>query len=236
MARAKKSVEQAEAAPEPVFTAYILRTCASDMSSHGGFVWPESGHVAAPDWDARPVCGYGLHGFLWGEGSGSLADWSPDAKWLVAGVTEWVDLDGKVKFPEAWVVHCGDRLSATTHIQALGARGAVVGVTATAGDRGTATAGYRGTATAGDSGTATAGDSGTATAGNRGTATAGDSGTATAGYRGTATAGYSGTVICKFYDRKADRWRFAVGYPGEDGIKANTPYRADDNGKLVEAL
>jgi hypothetical protein len=127
--------------------------------------------------------------------------------------------------------------------------------TATAGDGGTATAGYRGTATAGDGGTATAGDSGTATAGDggtatagyrgtataghRGTATAGDRGTATAGHSGTATAGDSGTatagdggtLIIKWWD--GSRYRLAVGYVGEGGIKPNTPYRCED-GKFVE--
>ena len=176
------------------YRGYILRTCASDMSSWGGFVWPAEGHIAAPDWKADDCCGHGLHGFLWGEGDGGLADWSLDAKWLVAGVNEWVDLTGKVKAPEAWVVHCGDRASATAFIQALGAKGAIVG----------------------------------------GTATAGDSGTATAGYRGTATAGDRGTVMVKWWHEPSNRYRFAIGYPGEDGIKPNTAYRADANGRLVE--
>jgi hypothetical protein len=106
--------------------------------------------------------------------------------------------------------------------------------TATAGDRGTATAGYRGTATAGYSGTATAGYSGTATAGYSGTATAGYSGTATAGYRGTATAGDSGELRIRYYDRKADRFRTAIAYVGEDGIEPNVAYRLDDD-KFVKA-
>ena len=192
MATAPDIFTEAQTAPE--FKAYMLRTCDADMSSYNGFIWPTVGHVAAPDWDAREVCGYGLHGFLWGVGNGGLASWHPDAKWLVVGINEWVDLDGKVKAPEAWVVHCGDRASATAHIQALGARGAVVG----------------------------------------GTATAGDSGTATAGYRGTATAGYRGTIIARFYDYKNERWRFAIAYTGEDGIKPNTPYRLNDEHKFVE--
>jgi len=124
------------------------------------------------------------------------------------------------------------------------------GGTATAGHRGTATAGDRGTATAGDGGTATAGDGGTATAGYRGTATAGDGGTATAGYRGTATAGDGGTATAgdggtatagdggeiriRYYDSKHDRMRTRVGYIGEDGLKANTPYRLNDKNEFEE--
>ena len=45
----------------------ILRTCDANMQSHGGFQWPRSGPVAAPDWNPAPECGNGLHGFLRGE-------------------------------------------------------------------------------------------------------------------------------------------------------------------------
>jgi hypothetical protein len=194
-AETKPKTKRAKAAA-PAFTrkAYILRTCNADLTSYGGFQWAASGIVSAPDWKATKDCGNGLHGFLNGEGDGGLASFEPDAKWLVAEIEEWIDLRGKVKFPRANVVHCGDRLSACQFLVDAGISGAIVGGTATAGDSGTATAGDRGTATAGDSGTATAGYSGTATAGDRGTATAGDSGTATAGVGGTATAGDSGTA------------------------------------------
>ena len=65
-----------------------------------------------------------------------------------------------------------------------------------------------------------------------GTATAGDDGTATAGYRGTATAGYGGTLIITWYD--GARYRRAVGYIGEDGLKPDTPYRVNGRGEFVE--
>jgi hypothetical protein len=131
---------------------YVLRTVAANRISRNGFVWPESGPVVCPDWDAKPECGNGLFGFLWGEGDGSLADWSQDAIWLVVAIDEWVDLGGKVKFPRGVVVFSGSRLDATNEIIRLGAKGAVIGSTATAGYYGTATAGYYGTATAGYSG------------------------------------------------------------------------------------
>jgi hypothetical protein len=145
-------------------TVLILRTCAADMTSYNGFVWPESGPVEAPDWNDGAHCGNGLHGFLWGEGDAGLANWSDDAKWLVVEVEKstTVDLDGKVKFPRGDVVYCGTRFDATAYLYDHGGRGyAIIGGTATAGNRGTATAGYAGTATAGDDGTATAGDDGT---------------------------------------------------------------------------
>jgi len=180
----------------------ILRTCKADMTSRNGFKWPRSGPVAAPDWNLAPECGNGLHGFLRGEGDGSLADWSSDAVWLVAEVETYVDLEGKVKFPAAHVIFAGSRLEAAAIVKARYPDAAVIGANvavedgrvAVVGYQGTATAGYQGTATAGDWGTATAGDRGTATAGDRGTATAGDWGTATAGDRGTATAGDWGTA------------------------------------------
>jgi hypothetical protein len=214
---------------DPMSTVLVLRTCKPDMSSTNGFVWPESGPVAAPDWNPFPQCGHGLHGALWGCGDGSLLNWDPDAKWLVVEVEESdiVDLSGKVKYPRGSVLYAGDRQTATQMVYDR-RPGPVIGLQITAGDGGTATAGYRGTATAGDRGTATAGDGGTATAGDRGTATAGDGGTATAGYRGTATAGDGGTVILKSWDIVANRYRYVIGYVGENGVTADTPYHAVD--------
>ena len=191
-------------------TVLVLRTCAADMSAYGGFVWPESGPVECPDWDPAPECGNGLHGALWGEGDGNLLDWSEDARWLVIEVPAHtvVDLGGKVKFPRGNVVYCGDQSGATAYIQRPCR--AVIG--------GTATAGVRGTATAGDHGTATAGVRGMATAGRYGTATAGDP--------GTATAGEGGVIQLAWWD--GTRRRVAVGYVGEDGIRAGVAYRVVD--------
>ncbi|EPG5898781.1 hypothetical protein L4O12_003567 [Pseudomonas aeruginosa] len=200
-------------------TALILRTCSADLTSHGGFQWPDKigAVVEAPDWKKDNKCGHGLHGWLFGQGdhdcSSTVGD--ADAKWLVVevGLSDLIALGGKVKFPRCTVRHIGDKASATQFLIANEPRAAGVAVigatlqagdkelcqvgaygTATAGYKGTATAGYKGTATAGYKGTATAGDWGTATAGNEGTATAGDEGTATAGNEGTATAGNEGTA------------------------------------------
>jgi len=249
--------------PEKVL---VLRTCdAERKSAHeyvsGGFQWPESGPVEAPDWSDRATCGKGLHGWLWGEGNGNLGNLSEDALWLVLEVeaSTIVDLNGNVKFPRASVVFCGPRVDAVAYLADRAPAGkAIIGHTvsagdygtATAGDYGTATAGNGGTATAGDGGTATAGDGGTATAGYGGTATAGTRGTATAGYggtatagnggtatagtRGTATAGYGGTISIEMWDEALKAWRKRcreVG--GEDGLKPDTPYRLVD-GKFTE--
>ncbi len=92
--------------PKPVETVLVLRTCDKNLQSHGGFQWPESGPVKCDDWSATPACGNGLHGLLWGEGDGSLLNWSDDAKWLVVEIEARliVDLDRKVKFPHGNVV------------------------------------------------------------------------------------------------------------------------------------
>jgi hypothetical protein len=191
-----------------------LRTCDAQRRGHGGFQWPESGPVEAPDWSPAPCCGKGLHGLLWGEGEASQLSDFEDAVWLVVAVdaADIVDLGGKVKFPRGEVVYCGDRDGATAYIIANGGAGkACAYARVTAGDGGAATAGYRGTATAGYKGTATAGD------------------------RGTATAGDEGTLCIRWWDSDACRYRTAVGYVGEDGIEPNVPYRVEGRGVLVRA-
>ena len=120
----------------------VLRNCPPGMVSRNDFKWPESGPVEAPDWDEEPECGNGLHGWLWGEGEGDLGyGYEPKVRWLVVSVAadDIVDLGGKVKFARGEVVFCGDVAGATEFIRENGAAGrAVIGSTATAGDRGTA--------------------------------------------------------------------------------------------------
>lgn len=134
---------------EKMKTVLILRTCTASLTSQGGFQWPTSGHVAAPDWNPTQARGHGLHGLLWGCGDASLLDWSEQAKWLVVEVTEAsiIDLGDKVKFPEGTVVYCGDRNGAANLIAAdpRAAGKPIIAATVTAGFRGTATAGVDGT-------------------------------------------------------------------------------------------
>ena len=199
-----------KATAQPAETSLVLRTCAADMSSHSGFVWPGAGETAtAPDWQATPECGNGLHGWLYGAGDHSLSSSLDEkAKWLVIEVesASIIMLGGKCKFPRGVVRFVGDRKSAADYLIANEPRAAgcaVIGAVLAVGDAqaaivgacGSATAGDRGSATAGACGSATAGDRGSATAGDSGSATAGDSGSAIAGYRGSATAGDSGSAI-----------------------------------------
>ena len=219
--------------------AYILRTCNADMTSHNGFTWPKSGIVEAPDWRDDDKCRGGLHGFLWGYGCGTLADWSDNAVWIVARVTEWIDLGGKVKFPRAEVVFCGSRFDATSRIIELGAVGAVIGAYVSSGDYGTSTSGYsgtsisgyRGTSISGYRGTSISGAYGTSTSGHSGTSISGAYGTSTSGALGVASSGKNGTIIIKYYDD--DISRIAVGYIRDGGIKPDTQYMVV-GGEFVE--
>ena len=184
----------------------VLKVVSSDMKSYGGFQWPGVGGVAvADDWDASPTCGGGLHGWLNGVGDASCQSWSksPDAKWLVLSVdTETlVDLWGKVKFPEAEVVHVGDKKSAGDVILATGFIGPVIGATVTGGDGATVTGGANATVTGGDDATVTG------------------------GHRATVTGGHGAILLLSFY---SDRKRVVTAYVGENGIKPNTPYRLNE--------
>lgn len=227
--------KQTQKRPAAKYRAYVLRTCDSDLTSYYGFQWPETGYVEAPDWDYTPECGGGLHGALWGEGDGSLLDWTEGAKWLVVEVDirTVIDLNGKVKFPYGWVVFCGDRPGATNEIRRLGARGPVIGATVCTGKYGRSYAGYKGIAHAGsygravtDSrGTSNAGYSGTAVSGQEGAATAGDYGTAIAGHNGTATVGIGGTAIAGYcgkaiagYCGKASAGSYGTATAGTQGV------------------
>jgi hypothetical protein len=209
----------------------VLRTCDANLGSHGGFKWPKKGAVKAPDFAPTAECGQGLHGFLWGEGDGSLASFKSDAKWLVVSVdaTEIIQLNGKVKFPRGIVEFCGDRKKATDYLAArvpAGMTPSIIGRFAVAGDRQTALSG--------DGGTSTSGTEGTSTSGTEGTSTSGNWGTSTSGARGTCQSGAKGTISIKWYDSAAGRYRTVIGYIVENGLKANVRYRLDASHQFEE--
>ncbi|WP_395707033.1 hypothetical protein [Casimicrobium huifangae] len=167
--------------------AHVLigqRTCAADMTSHNGFVYPVRGWAACDDWDNANECGNGLHfcavGAVGGDaqndsGSTIIADGN-DRRWqiVLAFASECVHIDEeKHKAPRLFVVDTdGTRDAMNAWLVAYGIDGHYCTITAS-GYGGQATAsGYRGQATAsGDGGQATAsGDGGQATAGNHGSA------------------------------------------------------------------
>ena len=204
-----------------------------DGSSRGGFRWPLTvgATVEAQDWDPKPICGGGLHGWPWGFciGEGKDPDWS--GVWIVFGSkpedvvwAEEGELAGKCKARRAIIRFVGTWGEATNFVLAgqitliqhnsSGSASATGdnGSASASGDSGSASAtGYRGSASAsGDSGSASAtGDSGSAVA-------TGYSGSASAtGYRGSASAtGYSGSAVAGV-SGKARAGKFgciAIGY------------------------
>jgi hypothetical protein len=202
-ARKTKAAKAAAATAAPE-TVLVLRTCKSDMSSHNGFRWPESGDVSAPDWRDTKSCGNGLHGWLWGQGNWGLKVDDKNPRWLVVEVeaATIVNLGDKVKFPRGNVIatfgHWRDAMVFIRSRRPLSSDAKISaeegGIASATGDYGHASAtgnsghasatGYSGHASAtGNSGHASAtGNSGHASAtGNSGHASAtGDSGYASA--------------------------------------------------------
>jgi hypothetical protein len=124
------------------------------------------------------------------------------------------------------------------------------GAASSTGDRGAASStGNRGAASStGNQGAASStGNQGAASStgyrgaasstGNRGAAssTGKESVACALGYNSKALAGAAGVIVVAWWDVEAERKRVTIGYPGQDGIKADTWYRCDEAGKLVEA-
>ena len=229
----------------------VLRNCKSDMTSYNGFKWPETGRVEAPDWDPKPECGNGLHGFLWGEGQGSLLYKGDDTKWLVLEVDEEgiINLDGRVKFKECDVKFCGSQFDATKYLYDNGGQGRViVGITLTCRDKDTVTGGDYSTVIGGDCSTVnggnnskvyggnyslvTGGDGSTVIGGDISTVTGGDDSTVTGGVCSTVIGGNDSIISILYYD--GSRTRIRSGYVGEDGIEAGEEYELDDEYNFVK--
>ena len=130
------------------------------MTSKNGFLWPQSGPVAAPDWEPTSECGHGLHGLR--SGDNDPGEWY-DGPILAVEVEEEkiVDLNGKCKFPAGVVVYCGDMEGFCKKFpgcwygsKVTGGRNSTVTggdcSTVTGGDRSTVTGGYGSTVTGGD--------------------------------------------------------------------------------------
>ncbi len=227
----------------------ILRSCHAGFKARGGFQWPNQvGAVVTPArWDSSAECGNGLHGFLKGEGCGSLADWSETAEWLVieADTTSVVNLGGeKVKVPQCVIVYVGQgdsavakRIDCLAFMASKGQLGeAPIGRVALAlGDRSTLTGGDRSTLTGGDRSTLTGGDGSTLTGGYRSTLTGGDGSTLTGGHRSTLTGGDGSTLLFKFWhDSKGRclRKMFTIG--DDDCVVAGVKYRMNEAGILEQ--
>ena len=210
----------APATPSKPETVLILRGSKNDLTSYGGFQYPESGPVEAPDWKLTAECGNGLHGLLWGHGDFGQLPGEKDAKFQIIEVEASliVELGHKVKFPRGVVVATFNNWwQAFSYIVARRPSKATDSIAK--GEKASAAA-------SGNSGHAAAsGEFGHAAA-------SGEFGVAVAtGKYGRAKAGPNGCVAVGWWDEKASRPRLAVGYVGEDCIERDVWYIVVD-GKL----
>ena len=215
---------------------YVLKVVGPTGLAYRGFQWPlEVGvEVEAPDWSPEEACGRGLHGWLNGQGDLSAADYWDDAKWLVLSVDSYVPLDGKIKFQTCEILFVGDRVEACKYLYSKVQPEDVAQSIGYVSNGTIANSGQLGTSTSGNCGTSTSGYGGTSTSGNRGTSSSGYCGTSSSGYRGTSTSGDGGEIRIRYWDSNAQLYRTKVGYVGEDGIKANTPYKLNEQHEFIE--
>ena len=96
----------------------ILRGVGEDRTSHNGFKWPAVGEtVTAEDWNDKPECGGGLHGWPWSFGVGEGRDICDIAHWQVCAAKP-EDVIGnlengcKCKFRTGTLVYEGDMAGA----------------------------------------------------------------------------------------------------------------------------
>ena len=207
-------------------TVIVMRSCPKSMTTRNGFVWPTAGPVRAPDFLPTKECGHGLHGLL--SSQNDPGEWYQDG--VILGVevcaADLIDLGGKVKFEGGNVVYCGDMFGFCRQFSGTWYRASVTG-----GSGATVTGGEGATVTGGDGATVTGGYMATVTGGDMATVTGGGGATVTGGYMATVTGG-EGAILCiKWHD--GNRYRQAVAYVGEDGIKHKTKYRCKA-GKLAE--
>ena len=204
-------------------TALVLRVCRADGTSHEGFQWPNSGLVEAPDWNPRPICGGGLHGWLRGEGDINASRfWEDDnAKWLAVQVqrSDVVELGGKVKFPRGDVVKSGLRGEVIPWFCEMVPGSAVV--------FGVRTGGYGSTLVGGDCSTLTGGDCSTLMGGDDSTLVSGSRSMLIGGDDSTLTGSDHSVLIVRWWNKVDQRRRIAVGHVGEGGIEPDIPYRWD---------
>lgn len=143
-----------ELVPTKTSHILVLRKCGKGLISHNGFQWNEGAPTVAPDWNNEPVCGGGLHGLPWGEGSAGLLDGSVWMCVLVDAENGYLcdegDLTDKCKFRRAEDASVGTKEEVIANIVKYAPKDARTNFA-------TQKAGYMATQTAGDGATQKAG-------------------------------------------------------------------------------
>ena len=196
----------------------LVKCVNAAMTSYGGFQWPTSGIVKPETWDPRPVCGGGLHAWPWGLGIGDGSELKP--LWLVLrarpeNIVGSIEGGLKCKASEVEVVYCGDMAEAMRLTMA----GRVGWVQHNSEGSSSAT-GYGGSSSA-------TGYGGSSSATGKG-------GFAFSEYR--AMAGEDGALVIRWWDTNSQRYRFAFGAVGEDGIEAGVWYVVRDGRLTPEVI
>lgn len=179
-------------------TELVLRFSDPYRRSSNNFIWPETGHVEAPDWDPHPIRGHGLHGWLRGEGDArAKIPWGKDNIWQVVEVDskDIVDLGGNVKFPRGYVVYSGAKVGAVALIRSRYPNAIIMHDRITVGDHGIAITGGIGWSSSGDHGVSISGYGGLSISGDYGQSESGEHGRSESGYGGSARVGRSGSIV-----------------------------------------
>jgi hypothetical protein len=222
----------------------VLRFSDKDGKAYGGFQHPLTigETVEAPDWNAQPVCGGGIHGWAWGIGlgEGKEPQWN-GAMWQVyavkaADLVGLIDGGCKCKFKTGRLAFVGDWHGAMQFIlpgQMNWAYQVSGGAASNSGDYGAASnSGSRGAAS-------NSGDYGAASnSGSRGAASTTSPGTAaiSTGLNSKAKAAEFGCIALAWWNAAEQRveMRCSEVGKGRGRLKPDVYYRLDDAGKFVE--
>ena len=212
----------------------ILRRIPPSRRTYNEFQWPTGvgTRVECPDWNPKPICGGGLHGWPLGFGLGESSAFSiVDDVWLVLGakpedVVGELDGGAKCKCREGIIRYEGDFAGAVSFVSTEFAN-CVAAMAGGDGARSSANGDYAKSSANGDyARSSAAGDCATVEA------VGGDNLAAVVGLNGKVRVGERGAFAIAYQDRCGEL-RFLTGKAGENGIAANVWYHVVD-GALVE--
>ena len=247
MKKKNKTILPVSEIPEiaPENKILVLRTCTRNdqgqLTGYGGFPWPESGPVTAPErwnpeWGKQPddlilgygldiQCGGGLHGISEIDDDWGMLNWDIGAQAMIVATdaTKLIRVGAKIKFQFGIVERLVSLAQGICQMFCTKERidKLVESIKSDCPD-------YSQLAASGHSSQlAASGDySKLAASGHSSVVIA-------ASPNSSAKAGNNGVIALSWSD--GTRPRITVGYIGENGIKADTTYKLDNQGNLIEA-